>query len=67
MGDPCDDRIESFSGHMAQVQSCDCTSANEKSPWRRLLSYMCSFICLPFLKHLCVTAAKLLGGGINVL
>ena len=44
MGDPCDDRIESFSGHMAQVQSCDCTSANEKSSWRRLLSYMCSYI-----------------------
>ena len=32
-------------------------SANAKACWRRLLSYMCAYNCLPILKHLSVLVA----------
>ena len=48
--------------HMPQVQTCDdCTSANKKSSWKRLMSYMCAQNHLPFLKHISVKMTNLLG------
>ena len=43
---------------MAQMQSCECTSAKNKSSWRRLLSHN----HLPFLKHLSVAVTSRLRG-----
>lgn len=42
---------EVFPGHMAQMQSCDCISAKNKSSGRRLLSHTTTF---HFSKHISV-------------
>ena len=60
--DRCHDEREICPTHMAQVQTCDCTSTKEKSILlKKFFSYMCAHNHFPFLKHLNVAVTNVLG------